>query len=152
MAHPFDGPKWYQARLYCKLYAKDLETMLMDDSVTQFYDQLANAYHVISADWHEAIQRQGGVLDGIIRRRIHGASLSVLDCSCGIGTQAIGLAKRGYRVHATDISPAAVERARREAEAAGVEITCGVADLRILDAQVDGTFAIVMSCDNALPP
>ena len=117
----------------------------------RFYDQLAGDYHLIFADWREAIQRQGDVFDGIIRRQLNGAPLSVLDCSCGIGTPAIGLAERGYRVHGTDISAAAVERARREAEAAGVAATFGVADLRTLDAQVDGMFDIVMSCDNALP-
>ncbi len=123
----------------------------MDDSVMQFYDQLAGAYHLIFADWRQAIRRQGDVLDGIIRRQLDGAPLSVLDCSCGIGTQAIGLAEHGYRVHGTDISPAAVERARREAERAGVAITFGVADLRTLDTQVDGVFDVVISCDNALP-
>ena len=35
----------------------------------------------------------------------------VLDCSCGIGTQAIGLALRGHDVLATDLSPGVVERA-----------------------------------------
>ncbi len=123
----------------------------MDDSVMQFYDQLAGAYHLIFADWRQAIRRQGGVLDEIIRHQLEGAPLSVLDCSCGIGTQAIGLAERGYRVHGTDISAAAVGRAKREAELAGVEITFGVADLRALDTQIDGRFEIVMSCDNALP-
>ena len=43
----------------------------------------------------------------------------MLDCSCGIGTQAIGLALRGHDVLATDLSPAAVERAAREAAAMG---------------------------------
>ncbi len=117
----------------------------------QFYDQLAGAYHLIFADWRQAIRWQGGVLDGIIRRQLDGAPLSVLDCSCGIGTQAIGLAERGYRVHGTDLSAAAVERARQEAELAGVAATFGVADLRALDTQVDGMFDIVMSCDNGLP-
>jgi len=123
----------------------------VDGSVMQFYDQLAGAYHLIFADWRQAIRWQGGVLDGIIRHQLDGAHLSVLDCSCGIGTQVIGLAERGYRVHGTDISPAAVERARQEAELTGAPITFGVADLRTLDTQVDGIFDIVMSCDNALP-
>jgi glycine/sarcosine N-methyltransferase len=117
----------------------------------QFYDQLAGDYHLIFADWHKAIKWQGDVLGGIIRRRVDGAPISVLDCSCGIGTQAIGLAERGYRVHATDISPVAVERARREAAAAGVAITFGVADLCTLDRQVNGVFDVAISCDNALP-
>ena len=35
----------------------------------------------------------------------------VLDCSCGIGTQAIGLALRGHRVTGTDLSFRAAARA-----------------------------------------
>ncbi len=123
----------------------------MDDSAMQFYDQLAGAYHLIFADWRQAIRRQGDVLSQVISRHMGARPLSVLDCSCGIGTQAIGLAERGYRVHGTDISAAAVERARQEAKLAGVAVTFGVVDLRALDTQVDGMFDVVMSCDNALP-
>lgn len=43
----------------------------------------------------------------------------MLDASCGIGTQAIGLARAGFTVTATDISLVSVERCAREAAAAG---------------------------------
>src|SRR5262249_28346829 len=115
-----------------------------------FYDNLADNYHLIFADWKASVERQGEILDRIIRARSDVVG-SLLDCSCGIGTQAIGLAVRGYRVHATDLSPAAVERAQREAERFGVSITFGVADFRTLARQVDGVFGVVLSCDNALP-
>jgi SAM-dependent methyltransferase len=91
------------------------------------------------------------VLDELIRQRKGPPPLSVLDCSCGIGTQAIGLALRGYRVHGTDLSPRAVERARQEASAFGAAASFAVADMRALDSQVTGAFDVVMSCDNALP-
>jgi len=123
----------------------------MSDDVVQFYQQLAQDYHLIYADWNKAIERQSNALDRLIRTRTGGPPLDLLDCSCGIGTQAIGLAARGYHVHATDISPAAVERAGREAAAHGVTLTVGVADLRRLPEVVEGTFDIVLSCDNALP-
>src|SRR3712207_9386386 len=95
----------------------------MYDPVIQFYDRLASDYHLIFADWKQAVLRQGQILDALIRAEVSQPVQSVLDCSCGIGTQAIGLALRAYRVHATDLSPAAVERARREATSFGVEIT-----------------------------
>jgi glycine/sarcosine N-methyltransferase len=122
----------------------------MPDSVTRFYDGLADEYHLLFADWDASVRRQGEILDRLIASRLGPPPQTVLDCSCGIGTQAIGLAGRGYRVHGTDISPAAVERAQREAAQLGVPLTTGVADLRALDA-VDGTFDVVLSCDNALP-
>lgn len=127
----------------------------MSDDVLHFYQQLAQDYHLIYADWTKAIERQGTALDRLIRARRDvqpdQPPLAVLDCSCGIGTQAIGLAARGYTVHATDLSPAAVDRAAREARAQRVPLTVGVADLRHLADQVDGTFDVVLSCDNALP-
>jgi glycine/sarcosine N-methyltransferase len=75
---------------------------------------------------------------------------SVLDCACGIGTQAIGLAMRGYTVHATDLSPAAVARAAREAASFGAALTFDVADFRSLEAKVIDTFDVVLCCDNTL--
>jgi 2-polyprenyl-3-methyl-5-hydroxy-6-metoxy-1,4-benzoquinol methylase len=123
----------------------------MSDAPTAFYDDLAGDYHLIFADWERAIAWQSEVIDRLIRTEIGTAAPTVLDCACGIGTQAIGLARRGYRVHATDVSPAAVERARREAERRQADLTFGVADLRTLDEQVDDKFDVVVAFDNALP-
>ena len=117
----------------------------------QFYEEMAGDYHLIFADWKQGVIWQGEVLDGLIRSRAAAPALSVLDCSCGIGTQAIGLAARGYRVHATDISAASVERAKCEAASFGVRVTFGVSDFRELTSRVEGEFDVVLSCDNALP-
>jgi glycine/sarcosine N-methyltransferase len=122
----------------------------MADSVAGFYDGLAAEYHLLFADWDASVGRQGEILDRLIVGELGQGPHRVLDCSCGIGTQAIGLALRGHGVHGTDISPAAVERAQREATRLGVTLATGVADLRALDA-VDGTFDVVLSCDNAVP-
>ena len=123
----------------------------MNDSVERFYDQLADDYHLIYADWQQSISWHSRVLDQIIHARLGPLPISVLDCACGIGTQAIGLAARGYDVHATDLSAVAVARAKREARALGVSLTFGVADMRALQTQVEGVFDVVISCDNALP-
>jgi SAM-dependent methyltransferase len=122
----------------------------MADSVTRFYDGLAEEYHLLFANWDASVRRQGEILDRLIADRLGPPPLQVLDCSCGIGTQAIGLAGRGYSVHGTDVSPVAVERAQREAARLGVPLTTGVADLCALDA-VEGSFDVVLSCDNAVP-
>lgn len=117
-------------------------------SVRRFYDQLAADYNLIFGDWDASVQRQGETLDRLIRG-LHPAAQTLLDCSAGIGTQAVGLAGRGYTVHATDLSPEAVRRAAHEANRLGVTITTGVADMRRLDAEVEGQFDVVLSCDNA---
>ncbi len=119
--------------------------------VAPFYDDLAEDYHLLFADWKASLAWQAELLERVIREHLGPGPRSVLDCSCGIGTQALGLARRGFAVHATDISPAALARAEREAAALGVSLTTGVADLRTLDRQVPGEFEVVLSCDNALP-
>ncbi|SFS47984.1 bifunctional 2-polyprenyl-6-hydroxyphenol methylase/3-demethylubiquinol 3-O-methyltransferase UbiG [Paenibacillus sp. BC26] len=126
----------------------------MDDSVLDFYDNLAEAYHLIFVDWNQAIARQGEVLSKIIHAKLADpdqAGYSLLDCSCGIGTQAIGLANHGFQVSGTDLSSVSIERATKEAAAFGVEINFGVADFRSLAQEVSGTFDVVISADNAVP-
>ena len=72
--------------------------------------------------WDSSIDHQSMVLNDLIRSNIPNpgnSKISLLDCSCGIGTQAIGLAKREYLVTATDLSAASIQRAKREAESRG---------------------------------
>jgi glycine/sarcosine N-methyltransferase len=124
--------------------------MSAPSSVVDFYDRLAADYHLVYGDlWDEAVDAQGAALDRLIREMRRDAR-DVLDCSCGIGTQAIGLALRGYRVRGTDVSPRAVERARVEAARRGAGVAFGVADFRDL-GHVGGDFDVVISCDNAVP-
>lgn len=118
-------------------------------SARDFYDQLAADYHLVYWDWEAAIERQADALDQLIRSACPQAK-EILDCSCGIGTQAIGLALRGYRVHGTDISERSLDRARKEAERLGAKVSFGVCDFRDLSS-VDGLFDVVISCDNAIP-
>lgn len=123
----------------------------MSESVQAFYDDLAADYHEMYADWKASVRRQALALDALIRSKGAAGTTRLLDCSCGIGTQATGLAALGYQVHATDLSPEAIERARKEAAKVGVHIEFGVADFRTLSADVEGTFDVVLSGDNALP-
>lgn len=125
----------------------------MSDSVLQFYESLTDSYDLIFKDWDAAIVQQAQALDAIIRDRWQRETppQTLYDCSSGIGTQALGLAQIGYRVHATDLSPAAVARARQEADRLNIDLTFGVADFRKLAAQVEGVFDVLISCDNSLP-
>jgi glycine/sarcosine N-methyltransferase len=123
----------------------------VDPSVLDFYEGLAPDYHLLFPDWRAAVGHQGLLLDALIAAELGPGRVSILDGACGIGTQAIGLAARGHRVYATDLSPRAVERAEREAKASGVALTCGVADLARVGSEVAGTFDVVIACDNVLP-
>lgn len=119
----------------------------MNKNPQQFYDDLADSYSLIFPDWQAAVERQANAISNLISQ----PPLTVLDCSCGIGTQAIGLAKLGYKVHATDISPKEVEKAKEASKKMGVNLSFGVADFRTLDSQVEGEYDVVISFDNSLP-
>ena len=121
------------------------------DSVVQFYDELAADYHCVYADWRGAVARQGATLGKLLEANGLTPPARVLDCACGIGTQALGLAGRGYRVHGSDCSPRSVERAASEATGMDVAPTFGVADFRQLGDRIEDRFEAVICCDNSLP-
>jgi 2-polyprenyl-3-methyl-5-hydroxy-6-metoxy-1,4-benzoquinol methylase len=77
-----------------------------------FYEELAAHYHLIFDDWNAAIERQAQMLGPLIHSHANGSCLRVLDCSCGIGTQSLGLAKLGYSVVGSDLCSAAIDRAK----------------------------------------
>lgn len=119
------------------------------DPVLGFYDDLAEIFHLVYADWHASVQRQGTQLASIIRERWQ--AQRVLDAACGIGTQALGLAAEGFHVVASDLAPAALDRARREAAALNLPIQFLQADLRSLTAVHQPPFDVVLVCDNSVP-
>ncbi len=61
---------------------------------------------------------------------------SILIGGCGAGGEALQLAREGYRVTALDVLPRMLEAARRNGEAAGLEIEWLCADLRRPDLGV----------------
>ncbi|MFJ5711653.1 class I SAM-dependent methyltransferase [Streptomyces sp. NPDC093105] len=109
---------------------------MRDSSAARWYDLPADDHHLIHAEWDANVRRQGQALDALIGQE----RAVVLDCSCGIGTRAVGLALRGHRVTGTDLSPRAAARAAREAARRGVEPRTAAADMRrfpFADAQFD---------------
>lgn len=118
--------------------------------MADFYEQLAPIYHLIFEDWDASVKRQGGQLEALIRSRWP-AARRVLDVSCGIGTQAIALAGRGFQVTGSDLSPAAVERARAEAARRGQTVPFSVCDMRQVHSHHGEGFDVVVSCDNSIP-
>ncbi len=122
-----------------------------DESPRAFYDALAPNYDALFDDWWTAAQRHGVVVRSELERCGVSVPARVLDCACGIGTQAVSLAASGYRVTGTDLSAGAVQRARAEANARDVSIDLMVADMREVDTVTPGPFGAVICCDNSLP-
>ncbi|MEU8775342.1 class I SAM-dependent methyltransferase [Streptomyces sp. NPDC048606] len=115
-----------------------------------FYDELAARYDLLYADWDASIDRQGRALDTLLTRALGPGPHRVLDSACGIGTQALGLARLGHRVTGTDLSAVAGARAVTEAADRGLDVSIAAADMRALPFP-DASFDAVVCADNALP-
>jgi SAM-dependent methyltransferase len=116
-----------------------------------FYDEMADDYHLIFRDWDVSMEYQASVLSAVIEAGTKRSAGRVLDCSCGIGTQAIGLGRLGAAsMIGTDLSPRAATRAAREAAARGVSLPTAAADMCALPFG-DGVFDVVLSADNSVP-
>jgi SAM-dependent methyltransferase len=119
-------------------------------SVGAFYDELAPLYHLVYENWEGAVARQGRQLASLIAEYWGTGAHTVLDASQGIGTQALGLLAKGFRVTGSDLSLGAVARARREAIARRLPLVSLAADFRALPLR-SGSFDVVLLCDNSLP-
>ena len=121
-------------------------------SITQkFYDDLASQYEKLFLDWQATTQEQALILDRIFANNGFDKTANILDCACGIGTQAIGLAALGYQVTGSDISDGELAEAKVRAEKNHVKIRFAHADFCALSETFLEPFDIVIAMDNALP-
>ena len=121
-------------------------------NITQtFYDNLASQYDKLFLDWQSTTQEQAVILDKIFKDNGFDNTARVLDCACGIGTQAIGLAALGYNVTASDISDGELAQAKQRAAKNNVDIRFEHADFCALSKTFSERFDVVIAMDNALP-
>lgn len=121
------------------------------DIIQTFYDQLASQYDKLFLDWEAATEEQAVLLEKLFSAHGFDRSARLLDCACGIGTQAIGLAARGYDVTASDFSEGALCEARERAEQNHLTLRLARADFRCLEEVFSDVYDIVICMDNALP-
>src|SRR5262249_60084958 len=99
--------------------------------------------------------RQGAALaaplDPALGPPVAPASVRILDAASGIGTQALALAARGFRVTARDISHGAIARLRREATARGLDLDVAVAGMRAGAPTRSASFDAVLAFRHSVP-
>ena len=118
-------------------------------STEQFYRDLATRHRLFYADWHGFLRLESVWLHTLFRPL---GVQNVLDCTCGIGTQAIALALQDYHVTASDLSEANLAEAQSNADELDLTVLWQQADVRHLDeASLDGPFDTVISLGNSLP-
>ena len=121
------------------------------DITQTFYNNIASQYDKLFLDWQSTTHEQALILERIFHSCGFDRSAEILDCACGIGTQAIGLASLGYSVTASDISDGELSEAAVRAEKNGVKIRFAHADFCRLSDTFSRQFDIVIAMDNALP-
>ncbi|MCA9716769.1 MAG: class I SAM-dependent methyltransferase [Myxococcales bacterium] len=127
----------------------------MNDDTRDFYDALAPDYVGLFPDWEASMTRHGEVVEALIDGALGTGEAArarlVLDVSSGIGTQALGLARRGHQVLGRDLSPEMIARGRDVAARLGVALTLEVGDMRRARAEDAGRHDAVIAMDNSLP-
>lgn len=119
--------------------------------IQSFYDNMASQYDKLFLDWQAATQEQAIILNKLFSANGFDKTAAILDCACGIGTQAIGLASLGYPVTASDISDGEIAEAKERAAKNHVKIRFEHADFCALSETFSQQFDIVICMDNALP-
>lgn len=112
----------------------------MYDDFSTDYDRFVNWSARLAVEL-PFIQRQ---LETVGARR-------VLDAACGTGMHALALAEQGYEVLGTDLSAGMIQRARANAQTAGLPARFAVAGLGELRQQVSGDLDAALCLGNSLP-
>ena len=122
----------------------------MDNDTNDFYDAIAEYYPLFYKDWSVQLEREGLSLRSIFRKK---GVERVLDAACGVGTQAVPLAKLDYDVVAVDPSPGMLRKAHETADEHGVmdKIQFERARFDELPEVVEGPFDAIVCKGNALP-
>lgn len=116
------------------------------------YDELGEVYEWLISDAKLDPDDFAATFDDVLASLPAGAH--VLDCSCGTGQLAVGLAGRGLRVTATDASATMVRRTTRLADEHAAPVRAAQATweelpLHLEDASVDLVFCVGNSLHHA---
>ncbi|HXY01891.1 MAG TPA: class I SAM-dependent methyltransferase [Candidatus Limnocylindrales bacterium] len=107
--------------------------------MTNTHDKWANPQKMWDERFSEVVPVYGEQPNQFLREQASRlkAGMKVLVPADGYGRNGVWLAKQGLQVHTVDLSPVGVERARKLARAAGVDMIIELADLSAWNWPVD---------------
>ncbi len=120
--------------------------MTNQSEVAELYNEMASVFDYEVEDWDTAMQAYLAYVKPIM---VENNVKTVLDCSCGTGIQAIGLAVEGFRVTASDISEEMIKAARKNASKYGVDVEFVQSSFLDLKTSFSKKFDAVISMGNA---
>jgi ubiquinone/menaquinone biosynthesis C-methylase UbiE len=88
------------------------------DTIAEAFSRTAEKYDSFAVDHPHMTRLRNKVYRHL--ERVLPPAASILELNAGSGTDAVALAQRGYRVHATDIAPDMLARARDKVETLGL--------------------------------
>lgn len=129
----------------------EIITSYPENLSTDYYDYFADKYYIMLKNWKDKINQQGKILKSILEKYSKNKVMTILDCTCGIGIQAISLAQEGFIVVGSDLSQNELDFATEEARKRNLDINFLKADCRYLEKSIDQKFDAIISIDSALP-
>jgi ubiquinone/menaquinone biosynthesis C-methylase UbiE len=114
-------------------------------TIAEAFSRTAEKYDLFAEDHPHLARMRGKVYDHLDRYLSPGST--ILELNAGSGTDAVALAARGYRVHATDIAPGMLGRARDKVQRLGLgdRVTVQECSFLQLEQAQGGPFDAVFS-------
>jgi SAM-dependent methyltransferase len=132
--------------------------------------RVAAAFDAVAGRYDDAMSAATNPIVALVRQRVYRATARhfpagsrLLEIGCGTGEDAVALARRGYRIVASDVSPGMIEQTRAKAAASacadaiqvivnGVEALA--AEWPALGLAIDGVFSNLapLNCELSLQP
>ncbi len=114
-------------------------------TIAEAFSRTAERYDLFAEDHPHQTRMRGKVYAHLARHVPPGAR--ILELAAGTGTDAVELARRGYRVHATDVAPGMLARLRDKVERSGLAPRVSVQECSFteLDRVTGGPYDAVFS-------
>lgn len=123
--------------------------ILLEHKTEDCYNDLSSYYHLIFDNWNTYLENEAKIIASLLPPL--NSCGSILDCSCGIGTQLIGLKQLGYDIDGSDLSNKEVNRALKEAKKRNLTIDIRVDDMRTLKRALLNHYSVVLVVGNSIP-